>query len=138
MVELLTGEKAVSSIRAEVGRGLATHFLDSMEENQLFDILDARVLEEGGREGIIGVAELARRCLHLNGKRRPTMTKVAIELEAIQMMKLKEEELINKQNQCHAIEVDESYNVSSIIESMHFDTHTITAYSQDNSRRLLD
>ncbi|KAI3467019.1 hypothetical protein Pfo_023682 [Paulownia fortunei] len=50
MVELLTGEKAISSIRAEVGRSLATHFLHSMEENHLFDILDARVLKEGRKE----------------------------------------------------------------------------------------
>ncbi|KAH6765315.1 hypothetical protein C2S51_016564 [Perilla frutescens var. frutescens] len=144
MVELLTGEKAISSIRAEVGRSLATHFLHSMEENQLFDILDATVLEEGKREEIMSVAELARRCLHLNGKKRPTMKEVAIELEGIQMVKLKAEESINKQNQdssskeCHAIEVDESYDFSSIAESMHFDANAITDYSQDDRRRLLD
>ncbi|XP_057765851.1 wall-associated receptor kinase-like 6 [Salvia miltiorrhiza] len=83
MVELLTGEKAISSIRAEAGRSLATHFLHSMEENQLFEILDARVLREGKMEEIMAVAHLARRCLHLNGKRRPTMKAVAAELEAI-------------------------------------------------------
>ncbi|KAH6771532.1 hypothetical protein C2S52_016335 [Perilla frutescens var. hirtella] len=118
MIELLTGEKAVSSIRAEVGRNLATHFLNSMEEDQLFDILDARVRKEGEREEIIGVAELARRCLQLNGKRRPTMSEVAMELEGIQMVKLKEEESINKQNQdcsskeCLTVEVDELYDFS--------------------------
>ncbi|KAL1531916.1 non-specific serine/threonine protein kinase [Salvia divinorum] len=83
MVELLTGEKAVSSIRAEAGRSLATHFLDSMEENVLFEILDPRVLREGKRDEIMAVAQLARRCLHLNGKRRPTMKEVSVELEAI-------------------------------------------------------
>ncbi|KAH6771535.1 hypothetical protein C2S52_016338 [Perilla frutescens var. hirtella] len=144
MVELLTGEKAISSIRAEVGKSLATHFLHSMEEDQLFDILDARVLAEGKRVEIMGVAELARRCLHLNGKKRPTMKEVAIELEGIQMVKLKGQESINKQNQdssskeCHAMEVDESYDFSSITESIHFDVNVITAYSQDDHRRLLD
>ncbi|XP_047971344.1 LOW QUALITY PROTEIN: wall-associated receptor kinase-like 5 [Salvia hispanica] len=39
MVELLTGEKAISSIRAEAGRSLATHFLLSMEGNTLFTCL---------------------------------------------------------------------------------------------------
>ncbi|KAH6765312.1 hypothetical protein C2S51_016561 [Perilla frutescens var. frutescens] len=144
MVELLTGEKAISSIRAEVGKSLATHFLHSMEEDKLFDILDARVLEEGKREEIMGVAQLARRCLHLNGKRRPTMKEVAIELEGIQMVKLKEEESINKLNQDfsgkegHAVEVDESYDFSSITESLHFDPNAITGYPQDDHDRLLD
>ncbi|KAK6157619.1 hypothetical protein DH2020_011867 [Rehmannia glutinosa] len=87
MVELLTGEKAISSVRAEVGKSLATHFLHSMEENLLFEIVDPRVLTEGSKEEIVAVAELARRCLHLNGKRRPTMKEVAVELEGIQMLK---------------------------------------------------
>ncbi|KAG8366696.1 hypothetical protein BUALT_Bualt17G0106300 [Buddleja alternifolia] len=83
MIELLTGEKAVTSMRAETGRNLAMHFLDSMEENNLFDILDSKVLKEGRREEIEAIAELARRCLHLNGKKRPTMREVAVELEGI-------------------------------------------------------
>ncbi|KAH6814963.1 hypothetical protein C2S51_019783 [Perilla frutescens var. frutescens] len=145
MVELLTGEKAISSIRAEVGKSLATHFLHSMEEDQLFDILHTRVLEEGKREEIMGVAQLARRCLHLNGKRRPTMKEVTIELEGIQMVKLKEDESINKQNQDfsgkegHAVEVDESYDFSSITESLYFDPNSVTGYPQDDHHhRLLD
>ncbi|KAH6765311.1 Wall-associated kinase family protein [Perilla frutescens var. frutescens] len=144
MVELLTGEKAISSIRAEIGKSLATHFLHSMEEHQLFDILDARVLEEDKREEIMGVAQLARRCLHLNGKRRPTMKEVAIELEGIRMVKLKEEESINNQNkdlsgkECDAVEVDQLYDFSSITERMHFDGNAITPYPEDDHRRLLD
>ncbi|KAK6134257.1 hypothetical protein DH2020_031993 [Rehmannia glutinosa] len=89
MVELLTGEKAISSVRAEVGKSLATHFLHSMEENLSFEIVDPRVLTEGSKEEIVAVAQLARRCLHLNGKRRPTMKEVAVELEGIQMLKVR-------------------------------------------------
>ncbi|KAI3444469.1 hypothetical protein Pfo_001134 [Paulownia fortunei] len=76
MVELLTGETAISTSRAEVGRSLATHFLHSMEENHLFGIVDPRV----------AMAELARRFLHLNGNRRPTMKEVAVELEGVRML----------------------------------------------------
>ncbi|KAL2546087.1 Wall-associated receptor kinase-like 9 [Forsythia ovata] len=48
MVELLTGQKAISSIRSQdQGKSLATNFLQSIEENSLLDILDARVLNEG-------------------------------------------------------------------------------------------
>ncbi|KAI3467018.1 hypothetical protein Pfo_023681 [Paulownia fortunei] len=74
VVDLLTGEKA-------------PNILDSMEENELSDIVDAPVLIEGVEEEIVAIAELARRCLHLNGKRRPRMKEVAIELERIQILK---------------------------------------------------
>ncbi|KAL8470882.1 hypothetical protein ACS0TY_033453 [Phlomoides rotata] len=117
MVELLTGEKAISSIRPESGRSLATHYLHSMEENQLFEILDARVLEEGKREEIAAIGELARRCLNLDGKRRPTMKEVAMELEGIQMLK---EGLTFLQNQGKSrVSVADFCCIS---ESMHFDT----------------
>lgn len=85
LLELLTGQKAVLPITFEEGRSLATYFMFSMKENRLFDILDAQVLEEGGKEEINGVANLARRCLNLNGKKRPTMKEVAMELEAIRI-----------------------------------------------------
>jgi len=44
-----------------------------MEDNSLSDILDARVKEGCQNEEVISVANLAKRCLNLNGKNRPTM-----------------------------------------------------------------
>ncbi|PIN09185.1 Serine/threonine protein kinase [Handroanthus impetiginosus] len=126
MVELLTGEKVFSSIRAEVGRGLATHFLHSMEENHLFDILDSRVLKEGKKDEIVAIAELCRRCLHLNGKRRPTMKEVAIELEGIQRFKegsvSVQNHNENRENQL--FEIAESYDFSLISGSIPLDSKT--------------
>jgi len=55
-------------------------------ENNLFDIIDSRVLKEGKKEEIIAIANLAKRCLNLNGKKRPTMKGVATELEAVPML----------------------------------------------------
>ncbi|KAJ0078834.1 hypothetical protein Patl1_24576 [Pistacia atlantica] len=52
----------------------------AMEENRLFEVLDTRVLKEGGKEEIMKVANLTRRCLNPNGKKRPTMREVATEL----------------------------------------------------------
>ncbi|KAG8362857.1 hypothetical protein BUALT_BualtUnG0030400 [Buddleja alternifolia] len=137
MVELLTGEKAVTSVRAETCRSLAMHFLDSMEENNLFDILDDKVLKEGRKEEIVAIAELARRCLHLNGKRRPTMREVAVELEGI---RLKREGSSSQQtyddSEFHAIEVDEgTYDFSSISESTFMDTNS--TFSIDAQHPLL-
>ncbi|XP_008229710.2 PREDICTED: wall-associated receptor kinase-like 22 [Prunus mume] len=84
LVELLTGEKPVSLARSPEVRGLVAYFNFSMEENRLFDIVDAQVKEEGVTEDILAVATLAKRCLDLSGKRRPTMKEVAMELEGIQ------------------------------------------------------
>ncbi|KAI8001093.1 Wall-associated receptor kinase-like 2 [Camellia lanceoleosa] len=56
-----------------------------MKENRLFDILDAGVAKEGGKEGILAVANLAKRCLNLSGSKRPTMKEVVMELEGIRL-----------------------------------------------------
>ena len=84
LVELLIGEKPVSSTRSEEGRSLSTYFILSMKQNHLFDILDDRIKKEGDKEEIIIVANLAKSCLRLNGKKRPTMGEVAMESQGIQ------------------------------------------------------
>ena len=83
LVEFLTGQKPITIIRPEEGRSLATYFMLSMEENRLFDIVSPQVVQEGEREGIIAFANLAKRCLNLNGRKRPTMKEVAAVLEDI-------------------------------------------------------
>ncbi|KAK7849022.1 wall-associated receptor kinase-like 2 [Quercus suber] len=74
------GVVLVSSTRSVADRSLSTYFLHSMKENHLFDILDDRVKKESDKEEVIIVANLAKRCSHLNGRKRPTMREVAIEL----------------------------------------------------------
>ncbi|KAF3445048.1 hypothetical protein FNV43_RR14741 [Rhamnella rubrinervis] len=87
LVELLTGQRAISKKRSEEAvRSLATYFITSMQQSSLFDILDAHVLK-GRKEDIMVVANLAKRCLNLNGRKRPTMKEVTVELEGIQMLK---------------------------------------------------
>ncbi|KAF8007305.1 hypothetical protein BT93_K1337 [Corymbia citriodora subsp. variegata] len=86
LVELLTREKPISFLRDDEERNLASYFLLSMDENCLFDIVDAEVLKQGKKEGIVAFASLARRCLNLHGKMRPTMKEVAIELEQIRKL----------------------------------------------------
>lgn len=54
-----------------------------MEENRLFEIVDAGVLKEGRKEEITAVGKLARRRLDLNGQTRPDMKTVAKDLEMI-------------------------------------------------------
>ncbi|KAK4757328.1 hypothetical protein SAY87_018629 [Trapa incisa] len=88
LVELLTGQKPISPLRVEEGVGLAAYFTITMEENRLFDILDSRMLQQAEKEQIMAVANLAKRCVLLNGRNRPTMKEVAILLEGIRKPKL--------------------------------------------------
>ena len=60
LVELLTGEKPISSTRSEESRSLSAYFILSMKENHLFDILDDRVKKEGYKEEVIKVANLQK------------------------------------------------------------------------------
>ncbi|KAF8007151.1 hypothetical protein BT93_K1219 [Corymbia citriodora subsp. variegata] len=83
LVELLTGQMPISLLREDEERSLANYFVISMEQNCLLDIVDARVMEEGKKEEIVAVADLARRCLSLIGRNRPTMKEVAMALEGI-------------------------------------------------------
>ncbi|PPD77721.1 hypothetical protein GOBAR_DD25354 [Gossypium barbadense] len=83
LIELLTGQKPISAEQSEPVRSLVSYFLDSMQENSLFNILDPMVVKDGPEREIIVAALIAKRCLNLNGKKRPTMKQVAMELELI-------------------------------------------------------
>ncbi|CAL2248917.1 unnamed protein product [Prunus armeniaca] len=86
LVELLTGQKPISFRRSqEEGKSLAAYFITSMQLDRLFEILDAEIVKGGSKADIILVANLARRCLNLSGRKRPTMREVTAELEGIQM-----------------------------------------------------
>ncbi|KAJ0080438.1 hypothetical protein Patl1_23702 [Pistacia atlantica] len=58
-------------------------FIELLKDNQLLEILDPRVATEAREEDIQSIAELAVRCLRLNGKKRPTMKGVVTELEGL-------------------------------------------------------
>ena len=83
LVELLTGQKPIRSTDGEEDKSLAGYFLQAMKENRLFEVFDVRFLKEAKEEEIVTVAVLAKKCLNLNGKKRPTMKEVALELGGI-------------------------------------------------------
>nr|KYP47615.1 Wall-associated receptor kinase-like 2 [Cajanus cajan] len=83
LVELITGKKPISFLHEDEGQNLIAQFISLMKENQVFEILDARVLKEARKDDILAIANLAMRCLRLNGKKRPTMKEVSAELEAL-------------------------------------------------------
>ncbi|KAJ0078674.1 hypothetical protein Patl1_24481 [Pistacia atlantica] len=62
---------------------IAPHVPMIMKEKPLFEILDARALKDDREQEIMTFVNLTRRCLNLNGRKRPTMREVAMELAGI-------------------------------------------------------
>ncbi|PIN05726.1 Serine/threonine protein kinase [Handroanthus impetiginosus] len=85
VVELLTGKEVVSFNRPEKERGLANLFLSAMKEDRLFEILEENVMREGNKKQLIKVAMVAKSCLHVKGDDRPSMKKVAMELQGLML-----------------------------------------------------
>jgi serine/threonine protein kinase len=130
LVELLTGQKAISLTRSEEGRSLATYFLLTMEANRLLDIVDPQVMKEDRRDEVMEVALLARRCLHLNGRNRPTMKQVTIELERIQ----KSPNSNDSQNYYEEIE----YKAEDIVEAWDSVTSSTGSYFDSGVASLVE
>lgn len=86
LVELLTGERPLSFERSEERRNLATHFILTMRDDALLQIIEERLVDEGNKEQLFAVAELALTCLHLKGEQRPTMREGVAELESIRRL----------------------------------------------------
>ncbi|PIN24090.1 Serine/threonine protein kinase [Handroanthus impetiginosus] len=74
LAEILTGQKAISSGRDDMG--LASWFR-----------LAEAVVLEGKEEEIFAVAKLAKICLKINARKRPTMKEVAAELDQLRKTK---------------------------------------------------
>ncbi|KAG6778125.1 hypothetical protein POTOM_017975 [Populus tomentosa] len=83
LFELLSGKKPIFLTHSLQTMSLAQHFIELMEDNRLFDIIDAQVKGDCTEEEAIVIANLAKRCLNINGRNRPTMREVAMELEGI-------------------------------------------------------
>ncbi|RWR78971.1 wall-associated receptor kinase 2-like protein [Cinnamomum micranthum f. kanehirae] len=83
LAELLTGEKPTSMNRCQEERNLSMYFVSSIKGNNLFQVLEKRIVDEGGMEHVVAVAQLAERCLRVKGEERPSMKEVAMELEGL-------------------------------------------------------
>ncbi|XP_057539808.1 wall-associated receptor kinase-like 6 isoform X2 [Amaranthus tricolor] len=83
LVELITGKKPICPTKDGGWISLAVEFLSHMESSPLSDITDARIADEGKEEEFAAVANLARRCLEMKGKQRPTMKEISVLLDGI-------------------------------------------------------
>ncbi|KAK9673422.1 hypothetical protein RND81_12G166800 [Saponaria officinalis] len=89
LVELITGKKPLCPTGDGGWISLATEFLTHMEESRLLDMLDARIIDEGKEIEFMAVAELARKCLNMNGKLRPTMREIIVQLDGIRSAQMR-------------------------------------------------
>ncbi|PKA46238.1 Wall-associated receptor kinase 5 [Apostasia shenzhenica] len=86
LAELLTGQKPVSAARTAEDKNLGVFFLKNLREGTLFEMLEARVREEGRPDAVKAVAEVAGRCLMPREEERPTMREIAEELQSIRRL----------------------------------------------------
>ncbi|TQD81828.1 hypothetical protein C1H46_032581 [Malus baccata] len=83
LLELLTGEMPLSFHRPENQRIITSHFVSSVGQNDIFQIVVPQLVNEGNREQLRAVAELAKSCLKLSSAERPAMEEVARELRRL-------------------------------------------------------
>ncbi|KAI3953299.1 hypothetical protein MKX01_042294 [Papaver californicum] len=118
LVELLTGETPLSPSRSQEQRSLASFFLDAMGKNDVFKLIEPRVANEGNREQVIAVAELAKRCLNKKGGERPTMKQVSAELESLSKLQTHDPSRVHNNQLNHQqksdILIDDSTDLYSV------------------------
>lgn len=83
LAELITGEKSISFQRAQEFRTLTTYFILAMKENRLSDIIDARIRDGCKLNQVTAIATIAKKCLNMKGRKRPSMREVYMELEKV-------------------------------------------------------
>ncbi|XP_042478212.1 wall-associated receptor kinase-like 1 [Macadamia integrifolia] len=89
LAELLTGQKAVFFNDFHEEKGLAMHFISALKENFLFEVLETRVVNEGNIDQLLAISRLAKKCLKVNGKKRPAMKEVAAALEGLRSFQVR-------------------------------------------------
>ncbi|KAH9612020.1 hypothetical protein KSS87_021515 [Heliosperma pusillum] len=88
LAELLTSQKSLSPVGSGGFKSIAVEFALHMETSRLLDIVDSRVLKEAKEDELRDFANIAMKCMDLNGKQRPTMKEVASALQKIRSSNL--------------------------------------------------
>ncbi|XP_039822953.1 putative wall-associated receptor kinase-like 16 [Panicum virgatum] len=88
LVELLTRKKPFSYLSLD-DESLVSHFVNLLDQNNLVQILDPLVVEEGDEE-VHEVAILAASCIKLTGEDRPRMQQVEHALKGIAARRIEE------------------------------------------------
>ncbi|KMT14782.1 hypothetical protein BVRB_4g075470 [Beta vulgaris subsp. vulgaris] len=133
LVELLTGQKAIRSALKE-DRSLTQWFLSQMENcrienSRLLDIVDSQVLHEGSKEEFLIIANIAKRCLNPDGKGRPIMKEVLLEIEAVMSLHLPKakEEVWPKSEQMVIVSTDSDGFTSSTTSTFYLENSSLSS-----------
>ncbi|KAK8662027.1 hypothetical protein V6N13_091615 [Hibiscus sabdariffa] len=130
-------QKAISTSRSVEMRGLVSYFTSAMEENHLHDIVDAEIVKDGIKDEVVAVAQLAQRCLNLDGRLRPTMKEVAMELERL---RTRHGDFIPtdqpKQSELFVRKSTESWDFTTF-STEHYTNCSITSASESDVRPLM-
>ncbi|XP_042477595.1 wall-associated receptor kinase 5-like isoform X2 [Macadamia integrifolia] len=86
LVELLTRKKPIFMDESGEWIALAMYFVSTMKDENLFHILDDRLVDDGNKQQLLIVAEIARCCLEERREDRPAMKEVAKDLDSLKMM----------------------------------------------------
>ena len=122
LAELITGKKPLFLNESGTGwTSLATEFVLQMNNSSLFELLDARISEEAKKEEVNAVANLAKQCLNMKGKQRPTMKEVAVFLNEIRSSQVSKEKVPEclEESKCVAMEYNwpSSTSTSFLVDS---------------------
>ncbi|KAK8662025.1 hypothetical protein V6N13_091613 [Hibiscus sabdariffa] len=126
-------QKAVSTFGSEEVRGLVSYFMSAMEENRLLDIIDFEIGRDGLKDEVVAVAQLAERCLNLDGRLRPTMKEVAMELERL---RTRPGDFVPTDQPIQS-DLSSSENWDTTSFSTEYNTCSITSTSQPDVRPLM-
>ncbi|KAJ8461166.1 hypothetical protein OPV22_034092 [Ensete ventricosum] len=92
LLELITGKKAIYTDAGGEKKSLATSFLVTMKEQRPWDILDVKMVEQGGEQLLGEVVAIAMECLSVKGEERPSMKEVAERLHSLRRFRLQPKE----------------------------------------------
>ncbi|XP_076893812.1 receptor-like protein kinase FERONIA [Bidens hawaiensis] len=89
LLEVLCRKRAVDGSLDEEQWSLATWAQDSIKEGNLKHIIDPYIKGEISPNCLKEFVRVAKRCLHNNPKRRPTMAEIVVSLESLQVLQEK-------------------------------------------------
>ncbi|KAJ4776479.1 Wall-associated kinase family protein [Rhynchospora pubera] len=117
ILELITRKKAVYWDGNNERMCLAQLFVSAMRQNDARStMLDQNIATEENLEVLVGVSELAEKCLRLSGEERPTMTEVVEQLKQFMSMLRATQETSAKPNEFFtviSVEPTEYFTVSA-------------------------
>ncbi|XP_024964973.1 wall-associated receptor kinase 5-like, partial [Cynara cardunculus var. scolymus] len=87
LAELLTGKKPIATNRCLAEQTLAAYFEKAMKENRMLEILEFELVKEATDEQLKATCDLTCKCLNQLGENRPSMKKVAIQLETLRKIR---------------------------------------------------